>query len=830
MLSRIHTLLAPPTFENDEDLTRLAKVIHFLISAIFCCTLFFCIFWAITSPHSLERLYFALPIFFLTGLASFFVKRKRIILAGTTIVFGLWLVLVVSAFFHGGIYSPAMGGFIIIVLLAALLLGRGVAIGIAGLSILATLFFIFGEKAGFITGHQFATPIAIWTSYTTYLLIAATLLHMATNSIQEALARARQEIEERERTEIALREAEFRYRSLVENLPVVTYRDAPNMEATSLYISPQIKQLLGYPPEMWLENPTFWQELLHPDDRARVIADTEEYITKATQSVIEYRLKTRDNRWVWVRDEATVLKDEQGTPLFVQGTLRDITARKQAEQALQASEEKFNKAFDSSPFPMSISSPTRGYIEVNEAFLHLLGYARTELIGKHDLEIGIWVNPEEQQKAIRILMQTGWLRDFEFKFQKKSGAIGTGLTSATLVQINEETCILASIFDLTQRKADEEALRTSEEKFQKAFLSSPVPMMINSPARGILNVNQAFEDLTGYQRKEILGKHAVEVGLWVDARQRQTSIDLVKQYGTLQDYEFLFRKKDGTIRVGSLAVDLIEIDQEKCYLASFQDITARKEIEDTLRNMNAELEARVEKRTAQLEATNRELESFSYSISHDLRAPLRAIHGFSRLLLEEYGKYLPPEAQRLQNLVQENALRMSRLIDDLLAFSRLGRSPIQMRPQPLEPLVTEVWQDLAHERGERQIEFVLHPLPSAMADRALLRQVFVNLLGNAIKFTRPRLNAHIEVGYQSIENENAYFVQDNGAGFDMQYADKLFGVFQRLHHENEFEGTGVGLAIVQRIIHRHGGKIWAYAQPNQGATFYFTLPQNSTQE
>jgi light-regulated signal transduction histidine kinase (bacteriophytochrome) len=257
-----------------------------------------------------------------------------------------------------------------------------------------------------------------------------------------------------------------------------------------------------------------------------------------------------------------------------------------------------------------------------------------------------------------------------------------------------------------------------------------------------------------------------------------------------------------------------------------QRVAERKREQEQLRRVNETLEQRVLARTAELDATNKELEAFSYSVAHDLRAPLRHMDGFVRLLKKHAWASLDERNRRYLGIVSDSARQMGLLIDDLLAFSRVGRSELQLRPVSLQQLVQEAMQELREETQDRSIDWKIGQLPEVMVDRSMMRLVMINLLANAVKFTGKRDRAEIEVGVSSDATDGVVvFVRDNGVGFDMEFANKLFGVFQRLHPAEEYEGTGIGLANVQRIIHRHKGRTWARGEVDQGATFYFSLPK-----
>jgi PAS domain S-box-containing protein len=365
----------------------------------------------------------------------------------------------------------------------------------------------------------------------------------------------------------------------------------------------------------------------------------------------------------------------------------------------------------------------------------------------------------------------------------------------------------------THLRAELDARKRAEEELDRFFTLSLDMLCIARSDGYFKRVSPAFTQTLGWSTEEMLTRPFLDFVHPDDraATLREVEKQVVAGEQVLR-FENRYRHKDGSWR--TLSWKSVPQPDGTMY-ATARDVTERKRAEEHIQRVNAELEA-----------ANKELEAFSYSVSHDLRAPLRAIAGFSQMLLEDHGPALPPNAQRCLQIVQANTQQMGHLVDDLLAFSRLSRQPLKTQRVAPGDLVRHVLEDLRDQRDGRPVEMTIGELPPCQADPALLKQVFVNLLGNALKYTRGRDPARIEIGARSDGPQpggSVYFIKDNGAGFDMQYADKLFGVFQRLHRAEDYEGTGVGLAIVQRIVHRHGGRIWAEAQVDHGAAFYFTL-------
>jgi PAS domain S-box-containing protein len=555
--------------------------------------------------------------------------------------------------------------------------------------------------------------------------------------------------------------------------------------------------------------------------------------------------------------------------------LLDVHERKLAEMALRVSEERLRIVTENAQVGLVIVNRDRRYDYANKTYAEILDLSLTEIIGQRVAD----VIPNTYEERMRPPLDRAFAGEhviFEASRVGKQGERRYSLTFEPWRSDGEVELVVAVITDITERKLAEEKVRQlnteleqrviertaqlatvnaelshSRTELQSLFESLPGLYLVLTPEFKIVAVSDAYLQATMTERESIIGRGLFEVfpdnpdepGATGEINLR-TSLGRVLEQRlphTMAIQKYDIRRPDGVFEErywSPINSPLLGADHQVQFIIHrVEDVTEFVRSRSQAAGGNAEMNARMEQMEAeifqssqkvqatnqQLEAANKELESFSYSVSHDLRAPLRAMDGFSRAALEDYGSQLPADGLRYLQIIRTSAQRMGNLIDDLLSFSRLSRATMCKRTINVRQLVHDTLEELHSQREGREIQLDIADLPACEGDPALLKQVWINLLSNAFKYTQKRSSTVVEIGCKTDGHANIYFVRDNGTGFDMRYAGKLFGVFQRLHRAEDYDGTGVGLAIVQRIIHRHGGKVWAEAAVDQGATFYFTL-------
>ena len=478
---------------------------------------------------------------------------------------------------------------------------------------------------------------------------------------------------------------------------------------------------------------------------------------------------------------------------------------------------------------VAITDPQGKIIYANDKFCSISRYSRSELLGQDHRLINSGYHSKEFMRDLWHTIGQGKVWHGEIKNRAKDGTDYWVETTIMpfLNDAGKPRQYVAIRTDITESKRAQEA----QERLADIVNSSDDAIIGKTLTGIITDWNPGAEALLGYTAAEMIGRPMTIIYPPERVQEEAEILARIAQGENVRHYETVRMRKDGRPLNVSVTVSPIR-DQTGAIIGAskvMRDITDRKRADAEIRKLNAELEMRVARRTAELEAANKELEAFSYSVSHDLRAPLRHVLGFMELLQKEAGPSLSQKSIGHMAMISQATKRMGSLIDDLLAFSRVGRSDMKKSEVNLDQLVKETLEDFQVDTKDRNIVWKIHQLPAVQADRALLRQALVNLVSNAVKFTGTRAEAKIEIGCApGRDSEIVVFIRDNGAGFDPRYAGKLFGVFQRLHTQEQFEGTGIGLANVQRIIHRHGGRTWAEGVVDSGATFYFSIPKNPT--
>ncbi len=672
-------------------------------------------------------------------------------------------------------------------------------------------------------------------------------------------------LSERLQAEDTLRESETKYMDFFENAPDM-YASVNARTSRIEACNVTLARTLGYAKEEMIGRPVF--DIYHPDFLEEAKNTFAQFVETGEIQDKELQLRRKDGSRLDVSLNASAVRGKGGRILYSRSTLRDITEGKRhkaiytsrmhllqfaathsLDELLEETLNETEKLTDSRIGFFHFVSEDQKYLTLqNWSTRTKARFCKAEGRGLHYpvAQAGVWVDCVYQEKAVihndyaslahRKGMPQGHaevIRELVvpvFRSKKIKAILGVGNKPTDYTKKDvEATSLLADLaWGIAERKQAEEKMLRSEQRLRLHSEQSPLGFLEWDDEFRAVEWNAACERIFGYTREEVIGRHAKQLLLPAEVHELVDGIfrSLMNQTGGQHSINENITKDGRTIICEWFNTTLIDKDGKAIGVASVcRDITKQKMAEEELRRYRERLEELVKERTAELEAANKELEAFAYSVSHDLRAPLRHIDGFVELLHKKEGTTLDGQSRHYLGTISNAAQKMGRLIDDLLSFSRMGRQTMSFRAVDLGKLVRGVIRELEPDAAGRNIRWRIGDFPRVNADGALLRVVFSNLISNALKFTNPRRQARIEIGSLSGQHTEAViFVRDNGVGFDMAFADKLFGVFQRLHHADEFEGTGIGLANVRRIIDRHGGRTWARSQRNGGATFYFALP------
>jgi len=521
-----------------------------------------------------------------------------------------------------------------------------------------------------------------------------------------------------------------------------------------------------------------------------------------------------------------ILKDSlTRLPSAIENALERYTTqkeRKKAEEAVVTSEKRHRKLIENMTDAIILISESGHLIYQSPSVERITGFTYEDSKGKTVFE---FVHPDDLEDCQLFFQlvraQPGKGMQNQYRIVTRQGHyIWIEGTITNLLQDESVNAYVVNYRDITQRVEADEKIKASELKYRTLIEQASDAIVVALPDAGIIEVNTSAEKLFGYTKEELTKMKLNDLVMQEDSKNNLPLNNEFMKNG-VQVYERRIQRKDFTtldveISAGNISGGRV--------LGIFRDITKRKEAEKVIAELNESLEEKVKERTAQLQEVNSDLESFNYSVSHDLRSPLQVITGYTSILSKKYADHLNDDAQQLLSGIKTYTKQMSLIMESLLNLSRLGRASVEKSLCKMHEIVNAVIIELKFVDMDNRVEIRVQNLPDTLCDSGLIKQVWVNLISNAIKFSKQKEKPSIEIGCNELTDELIYFVKDNGAGFDMKYADSLFGVFHRLHNASEFEGTGVGLTIVHRIITKHGCRIWAEGKVNEGATFYFNMP------
>lgn len=570
----------------------------------------------------------------------------------------------------------------------------------------------------------------------------------------------------------------------------------------------------------------FVQRFVYPEDINKVKLELQIAIATKDPDMVRqfgHRILYSDGSIGLLSIRFSITQDKEGATIYVYGVVQDVTESIHINESLRENEEKYHSIFENSLDALLFTEPGGAILDANPAACKMFKYSKDELkrIGRSGL---VDAHDPRLYAALRN-RQLNSHATAEITMIRSDGTTFTAeIISSIFLDAKGTQKSSMIIRDITERLKAEEAILQEKIFIDAVFESIPGILYVYDDKGRLIRWNKKHETITGYSAEELSQMTSQD---WHPEAEREAvakAVEAVMEtgYGMVESHVLTRDGKNPLMQLNGVRLNL----NGKVYFVGIGlDITERKKAEKEIQALNTELEERVLRRTVELTAANKELESFSYSVSHDLRAPLRSIEGFSQILLEEYGDAVPEKGRQYLERMRYNVLHMGELIESILELSRLGRGEIQIVKIDVSSLAAEVAEGLIAENPKRDVRVDIEPGMIAMGDPQLLRIVLVNLLNNAWKFTSKRKHARIKIGtILDPQHGYAYFIHDNGIGFDNAYKEKLFVAFQRLHADRDYPGTGIGLANVQRVIRRHGGEVWAEGRVGKGATFFFTIP------
>jgi PAS domain S-box-containing protein len=635
-------------------------------------------------------------------------------------------------------------------------------------------------------------------------------------SNSEMMARAIRYAIERKRIEEELRESEQRFATFMLNLPAAAWMK--DLEGRYVYVNAEAERVIAA--QLDEVKGKSDEEIFLPETARQFRENDRRVLAEGVSIQTTEALRQTDGSEHYSIVSKFAMPGPNGRPQYVAGVAFDITERKRMEESLKESEARFRALVTASSEVLYRMSPD--WSEMRQLYSQKF-LASTESPSRTWLQK--YIHPDDQPHVtavIREAIRTRSVFEMEHRVWRPDGSLGWTFSRAVpLLDANGEIVEwFGAASDITEHKQAEEALQKSEEKFSMIFNTAPVGITISTLADGrFVDINAAAERFSGYRRDEVIGHTALEFDIWKDPLERAHVVEEILKQGGVHDREMMMKDKGGNAFWALYSAVVVEIRGEKYLLSLVSNITDRKRAEEEIERLNTDLAARA----AELEAANRELEAFNYTVAHDLRKPLTTVNGYCQVIRELCGDKLDEQCKGYLREAYDGTLRMNGLIDALLNFSRLAHVEPRRETVDLTALAKGAAAELKVAEPERRVTLRIAEGMRADGDAKLLQVVLENLLGNAWKFTAMREEGTIELGMTEFDGRPACFVRDNGPGFDEADAAKLFVPFQRLPGAEEVKGFGIGLATVERIIRRHGGRVWAEGAPGRGATFYFTL-------